>query len=148
MFCVFAHIKKHLRYFPFPVPAVKPSLLRFKCSFKWCMCIIWLPKPHINTVTACLCRKQLALELFGGTGDRSRACNRSVGKGDLRWSRRPQPIQEVNTVLRSASHEAPTRLTLWNPCEWLVWSVCVCVFVWMFLRDPIKCNHNTRNNGS
>lgn len=35
-----------------------------------------------------------------------------AGKGDLRWSRRLQPVQEANTVLRSASHEAPTRLTL------------------------------------
>lgn len=68
----------------------------------------------------------ISFKIVWEEGDRSRTFNRSRRKGDLRRSRRPQLIQEVNNVLRSGSHEAPPRLTLWNPCEWLVWNVCMC----------------------
>lgn len=45
-----------------------------------------------------------------GTGDRSRAYNRSMVRGQLRWSRESQCRQEVDTIVRSASHEATSRL--------------------------------------
>lgn len=78
-----------------------------------------------------------------GTGDRSGACNGSAGKGDLRWSRRPQPMQEVNTVSRSSSHEAPTRLDLMKSMRE---AAVRCANV--SKAGPIKSNHNTHNSGS
>lgn len=118
----------------FPVPQSHQSKLLLsgqKSSCDGCVCTISHCKPHINTVSAYLCQRKLALNVLGG-GLVTEERRGSSGKDDLRWSRRLQPIQEVNTVLRSASHGAPAALNLWNPCEGLVWSVCIPV--WIFLR--------------